>query len=74
MAIQKGCKSTLEMIIIAAKRGDLCLMECTDKITGRAVITICANWIDKEGMYNFTPMAKMFDGNPYDEVKPPMEE
>jgi hypothetical protein len=49
-------------------------MECKDKATGKPVVVICAVWIDediKEKMYHFTPLAKMFEGNPYEELIPP---
>jgi hypothetical protein len=70
MAIQKGYQSNLETIIKAAKNGDLALVECTDKVTGNTVIAVCAiSYVD--GEYIISPLAKMFDGNPYEELNPP---
>ena len=70
MAIQPGYKMNLETLISAAKNGDLALMECRDKQTDKPVITICAVQKDSE-VFEFIPLAKMFDGNPYDELNPP---
>lgn len=65
--IKDGYKQNFETILDAAANGDLALVECTDK-EGRPVITICAIYVDEEGMYNTVPLAKMFDGNPYLEL------
>lgn len=71
MAIPKGHKTNLDTLVKAGINKQLCLLECTDKITGLPVITICAVWIDENKEYNFMPLAKMFDGNPYEEINPP---
>ena len=70
MAIPGGHKTNLETIIRAAKNGDLCLMECTDTKTGDTVITLCAAQRDG-GEVVVTPLAKMFTGNPFEELDPP---
>lgn len=70
MAILEGYKSNFETLISAAKNDRLCLMECVDKC-GNTVIAVCAvNEIEDE--FEFVPLAKMFDGNPYEELQPPM--
>ena len=70
MAIAKGYVTNLETLIQAAKDDNLCLLECTDK-DGNTVIAVCAvNFVD--GEYEMVPLAKMFDGNPYEELQPPM--
>ena len=70
MAIPKGHKNNFETLKKAAVNGDLALMECTDKNTGKKVNVICAvQWENEE--YNFIPLAKMFNGNPYEELLPP---
>lgn len=73
MTIAKGHKANFETLKRASANGDLALMECVDKATGKSVIAICAVSFDGEE-YEFTPLAKMFDGNPYKELVPPMEE
>jgi len=72
MAIPEGYKKNFATLIEASDNKALCLMECTDKITGKIIIAVCAAWVDENSMYNFTPIAKMFDGNPYEELNPPM--
>lgn len=71
MAIQPGHVSTLNTIKRAAAAGDLALAECSDAESGEKVITLCAIHVDQHGQYTVTPLAKLFDGNPYDELKPP---
>lgn len=70
MAIKKGYKANLETLIRAAKNGDLALVECKDKATGKIVVAVCAIG-HSNGEYSITPIAKMFDGNPYEELNPP---
>ena len=68
--IKKGYKLNFETLLAAAINGDLALVECTDQ-EGRPVMTVCAVFMDDEGMYNTVPLAKLFDGNPYEELNPP---
>ena len=70
MTIQEGYVKNFETLKRATNNGDLALMECTDKATGRPVITVCAVQF-VEGEYEIVPLAKMFDGNPYEELDPP---
>lgn len=68
--IPVGHKKNLETIYRAAKHGALALVDCQEKSTGKSVTVLCAiGWDGKE--YQITPFAKMFDGNPYDELNPP---
>ncbi len=54
----------------AFNNDDVCLVACTDRVTGQLVPTLCmVNVIDDE--IQLVPVAKMFTGNPYDEVDPP---
>ena len=70
MTIAEGYGTNLGTLIQAAKDDNLCLLECTDK-AGNTVIAVCAiNFIG--GAYEMVPLAKMFDGNPYEELQPPM--
>ncbi len=69
--ISKGHKANFETLKKAFKNDDVILMECTDAVTGKPVIAICAvNTVN--GEYEFSPLAKMFDGNPYEELNPPI--
>lgn len=68
--IQKGHKENFNTLLLAALHGDLALLDCTDKKTGAPVKAVCAvNRIGSE--YQFVPVAKLFDGDPYDELNPP---
>lgn len=69
-AIKKGYKQNFETLLQAAKHGHLAILDCQDKKTGKPVVAIVAvNFDGKE--YSFAPLAKMFDGNPYEELNPP---
>lgn len=65
-----GYKNNFETLGKAFDNGDVCLMECTDKLTKEKVAVICAIFKDADGMINTVPLAKMFNGNPYDELIP----
>ena len=70
MAISKGYEANFQTLDRAFKEGQVCLLECRDKVTKTKVYVICAiNMV--AGEYEMIPMAKMFDGNPYDELDPP---
>ena len=77
MAIAKGYKANFETLKKAFDHDSVCLVECTDKATGKPVMTICmVNVIKDPNMivkdeFEFVPVAKLFDGNPYEEVSPP---
>lgn len=74
MAIPKGHKTNFETLQRASDNGDLALMECTDRETGEPVYVVCAVYRDEQGFYNTVPMARMFDGNPYEQLRPPTDE
>ena len=66
----KPFQDNFETLERAFKNGDVCLVACTDA-TGKLVPTICmVNVLDDE--IELVSVAKMFTGNPYDEVTPPM--
>ena len=70
MAIPKAYSNNFATLQRAQDNGDLALVECTDAETGKPVYTICA--MDRHGdEYVMVPLAKMFDGNPYEELVPP---
>lgn len=70
MAIAEGYKANFQTLNRAFLNEQVCLMECTDKITKAKVNVICAV-NEVEGEYEMVPIAKLFDGNPYDELDPP---
>lgn len=63
-------KKNFETLTRAFDEKNICLLDCTDKKTGKKVAVICA--VQKEkNEYVFVPFAKMFNSNPYEEVIPP---
>lgn len=69
-----GYKTNFDTLCGAIKNEDVCIAACTDKATGKEVAVICAVMRKVGGDYVLIPMAKMFDGNPYEEVNPPGKE
>jgi hypothetical protein len=69
--LNKERKTNLKTLIKAAKNDGLALLECTDAKTGKQVSVICAIYRDQDRYINLVPLAKQFDGNPYDELIPP---
>jgi len=67
--IKDGDKKNFDTLYSAADNSDMALMECKYKNGGGYVAVICAVSFDGE-FYTMVPMAKMFSGNPYDEVEP----
>lgn len=57
----------------AAEDDALCLASCLDKATGEPRAVVCATYIE-DGEAVLVPIAKLFDGNPYDELVPPSVE
>lgn len=73
MAIGKHHQANFETLKRAAHDGTLCVMECADAVTGKPVMAICAASFDGK-QYAMVPLAKLFDGNPYEELLPPILE
>lgn len=73
MAIAEGYKANFKTLVAAIKNNDVCIVECKDATTGHPVIAVCAV-TRTEDEYEMMPLAKLFDGNPYNELIPPMVE
>jgi hypothetical protein len=72
MTIAKGYQQNLATLARAIISGDAGLMECTDAETDKPVVIICAFQHDPYTQEVTTvPLAKMFDGNPYEQLIPP---
>lgn len=70
--IKPGYKMNFETLKRAFTNGDVALVECTNKVTNKPVVALCAmSWDDEAGEYVIGPLAKMFDGDPYEELNPP---
>jgi hypothetical protein len=71
MAITEGYKKNFETLRRAFDDGNVALVECKDN-TGAFVYTICAmSSVDDSSDVAIVPLARLFDGNPYDELIPP---
>ena len=73
MAIPEHHTTNFSTLLRACDNNDVCLMECIDKDTGKPVYTICVVNRVGEG-YEMVPVAKMFEGNPYEQLIPPQVE
>lgn len=71
--ILDGHKQNFNTMLDAAKNGDLALVECTDAKTGEIVIAVCIIVEHSDGLIDIMPVAKMFNGNPYEELIPPLD-
>lgn len=71
--IQTGHRNNFTVLQRAFAQGDVALLECRSKETGRPVIVICAVQSDGDEV-EFVPFAKLFEANPYEELIPPLEE
>ena len=65
-------RENFETLIAAVDNGDVCIVECTEITTGKTVIVVCATQQEDNGDISLVPLAKMFDGNPYEEIRPPL--
>lgn len=65
-----GFKQNYQTLLSAADAGALILMECEDMKTGKPVPVLATVHHDGD-MLVTTPVARMFEGNPYDFLKPP---
>ena len=69
--IPKGHRKNFDTLRRAFSAGDVALVECTSKTTGDPVFSLCAVQREDNGDFSFVPLARMFDGNPYEELDPP---
>lgn len=70
--IPDSVKENFDMLCAAVRNGDVMLMECVDKESGKNVYALCAINRDEESeKFNLIPFAKMFEGNPYKQILPP---
>lgn len=70
-ALAAGHVANFNTMLAAARAKDLCLVSCTDVNTGEPVATVCLVNRDAEGNVEFTPVAKLFNTNPFEELLPP---
>lgn len=69
--LRPGDRVNFDTLRRACDAGDLALVECTNR-GGQYVAVLAAVGYDAVSQeFVLTPLARMFDGNPYDEVRPP---
>ena len=68
--ISKKARLLFDNVCAAAHEHELCLAECTDRRTGKKVNVLCATSTEG-GVVRMQPLARLFSGNPYNEVVPP---
>lgn len=71
MALGAGDVANFKTLQRAMLNRDCALVECTDAVTGNPVAVLCAMSADPHGNVTMTPLARLFDGNPYEQVRPP---
>lgn len=75
MTISAAQKVAFDAVKAAGQRGRLALMECKDSRTGKPVYAVCAIHRTPgprgEVGFEFVPVARLFDGDPYAELVPP---
>lgn len=74
MAIPKALIANLNTLVRAATQGDLAVLECTCAKTGEPVYTVTAVGGDGNGGIQLTPLARLFEGDPYKLLIPPNPE
>lgn len=70
-------KKNFDTLCVATVHNDIALLECTlkeDIKAGQKIAVVCASSMDETGETTFTPFAMLFNGNPYEMLKPPMED
>jgi len=72
MSIREGDKKNFETLQEVFRNGDQCIIEC-QTLDGKYVAVICAATKQEDGSVVFQPFARMFEGNPYEEVLCPTD-
>ena len=68
--ISKKAVANYQALQSATNENRLCLAQCNDRRTGRPVYVVCETQ-QENGTVLFKPIARLFSGNPYNEVTPP---
>ena len=72
--IKRGYVANFDTLKRGAANDDLALMSCIERATQKPAVLVCCVAVEMNGEYTFTPMARMLDGNPYEDFQPPMDE
>jgi hypothetical protein len=73
MAFSNRCRDNYALLLRAAERGDLALLECTDRVSGAPAYIVCDMRRDGDA-HIITPLARLHDGDPADLIWPPGHE
>lgn len=69
--IRQEAVENFETLMTAMSHGDVAMVTCEDIKTKQPIEVICVAVQGESGETQMIPFAKMFAGNPYDEVHPP---
>lgn len=73
MAFSSQCRQNCALLLRAAERGELALLECTDARTGAPVYAVCD--MRREGdAHIIVPLAALYEGKASDLRWPPRHE
>jgi Trk K+ transport system NAD-binding subunit len=70
-ALNDAYKNNFDTLVKAISNGDVALLSCRDAKTNEFRAVVCAVMTDGTDKV-FVPLAKLFDGNPYEELSPPV--
>jgi hypothetical protein len=68
--ITKRAHLQFDTLIAAAQHESLCVAECFNIKTGKKEYVLCAHHLEN-GVVIYNPLAKLFQGNPNNEVTAP---
>lgn len=68
--ITKRARLQFQLIASAGQSSTLCLAECYNLKTEKKEYVLCAHHLEN-GVSYYEPLAKLFKGNPFNEITPP---
>lgn len=71
LQLNEAQKNNFNTLGDAFKAERVALVSCTDAKTGELVPTICAVNELEDGEIELVPFARLFDGDPYEQLLPP---
>ena len=72
MALRQADKDNFDTLCRAVRAGDIVLVDCTEIATGRSVSVVAAtSRAPRRKKIDIVPLARLFDGNPYEQLCPP---
>jgi len=74
MALPVGHRNNFQTLLRAGDHDDACLVQAVDLRTQERCAIICVVNHHDDGTVELVPIARMFDGNPYDEVRPDFDD